>query len=70
MTSLGPAAVHVFRTRSGETIRVPWSRARRTMDKRAPGLDPEVVWEITQDSGLILRLWPEDVLSWQAEEVS
>lgn len=68
-SSLRPPYRHVFVMRSGETIICEPREAVRTLDKRHPDAQPEVCWEITQASGLVLRAWPEDIASWSTEEV-
>ena len=60
---------HVFTLSDGSVIVVPHHRAVRTLDVRDRHRLPETVWEITLASGLVRRLWPEDVRDWTMEEV-
>jgi hypothetical protein len=59
---------HVFKLWNGEVIIVPQRDARRTIDKRGEHAPAETVWEVTTDKG-VRRLWPEEIQSWDAEEV-
>lgn len=59
---------HVFRLADGETLILPQRAARRTVDRRGDGAPVETVWEVQTESGLIRRLWPEDIVSWDVED--
>lgn len=66
-----PARRHVFRLADGETLIVPHADARRTLDKRGGAYTrPQVCWEVTLATGVVRRLWPEDVVSWDVEELA
>ncbi len=60
---------HRFVLADGDVIVVPHHRARRTLDVRDRREIPETVWEIELDSGLVRRLWPEQIKTWEVEEV-
>ncbi len=71
MASLQPTFRHVFRLSDGEVLRCAPRDARRTVAKREermPDHMAEVVWEVTLESGIVRRLWPEDVVEWTQEE--
>ncbi len=60
---------HRFVLNDGDVIVVPHHRARRTLDVRDRRQQVETVWEVETDSGLVRRLWPSDLKSWEQEEV-
>ena len=68
-TPLTPAYRHVFILTDGETIIVPDYAARRVIDRRSDRAPVQTVWEVTMPSGLLRRLWPEDIASWDNEPV-
>ncbi len=71
MGSFAAPFIHVFRLADGEVLRCSPREARRTVAKREermPDAMAEVVWEVTLESGLVRRLWPEDVVEWTQEE--
>lgn len=58
---------HRFVLQDGEVLTVPYQRAVRTLDVRDNRRVPETVWECSLDSGLIRRLWPEEIRTWEVE---
>lgn len=66
-SQLSPDFRHVFRLRDGEVILVAHRDARRTIDRRSDRAPIETVWEVTMPSGLVRRLWPEEIASWDQE---
>lgn len=58
----------MFRLRDGETIICAYRDAVRTLDKRSSSAPAETVWEITTDTGLIRRVWPNELIDWTVEE--
>lgn len=60
---------HRFVLHSGEVLEVPGPLARRVIDKRSDRAPAETVWEITLPSGLIRRLWPDEIRDWDIEDV-
>jgi hypothetical protein len=60
---------HRFVLTDGSVIVVPHRQAQRVLDVRDNRRVPETVWEVQLDNGLVRRLWPSDVRSWDQEEV-
>ncbi len=60
---------HRFVLADGDILVVPHHRARRTLDVRDRREIPEVCWEIELDSGIVRRVWPNELRSWNVEEV-
>lgn len=60
---------HRFILTDGDVLVVPHHRARRTLDVRDRRGVPETVWEIQLDSGLVRRVWPNELRTWEVEEV-
>lgn len=60
---------HVFTLHDGETISVPQRQAVRMLDVRDRRGQAEVVWEIILDSGLVRRVWANELRDWRMEEV-
>lgn len=60
---------HKFVLVDGDVIVVPHRRARRTLDVRDRREIPEVCWEIQLDSGIVRRIWPNELKAWEVEEV-
>lgn len=58
---------HVFVLNNGETIIVPQRDAVRVLDRRGEWEQPQVCWEITLPSGVVRKVWPEELSSWEAE---
>ena len=59
------ARFHRFVLSDGEVLVLPLHRAQRTLDVRDNRRIPETVWECELDSGLVRRLWPEQVKTWE-----
>lgn len=57
----------MFRLRGGEVLHVPFRDAQRVIDRRGDWESPQVVWEVFT-KGVLRRLWPEDVFSWEEDE--
>ena len=60
---------HTFVLVDGDVIVVPHHRARRTLDVRDRRDVVETVWEITLDSGIVRRVWPNEIKTWEVEEI-
>ena len=58
---------HRFVLHDGEVIVVPHRQARRVVDRRADRAQPETLWEVTLDSGLVRRIWMSEIRSWTQE---
>lgn len=65
-----PPYRHVFRLADGETLVCAPREARRTLDRRGDGAPTETVWEVMLPSGIVRRLWPEEIRSWAQKEVA
>lgn len=61
-----PKYRYVFKLRDGTIHNLEPRDAKRVLDKRAPGLQPEVCWE-ARINGIVRQLWPEDILMWEQE---
>lgn len=70
MSSLQPAFRHVFVLSGGETILCAPNEARRVIDKRHERSEPEPLWEIQMPSGLVRRIWMDEVADWRMEAVT
>lgn len=65
-----PKYRHVFRLTSGETLTLDPRDVKATINKRPFGnQQPVRVWEIRSAGGVIRQLWPEDIISWDQEEI-
>lgn len=62
-----PPFRYIFRLSDGRTLICDPSEAKRVMDKRGSGEEPQVVWEISGTEPE--RLWPGDIRSWTQEEL-
>lgn len=67
--SARPDFRHRFVLHDGEVIQVPHRRAQRVIDRRGPRAEPETLWEVELDSGLVRRLWPNEIRTWTMEEI-
>lgn len=61
-----PRYRYIFKLRDGTTHHLNPRDAKRYIDKRAPGLPPEVCWEV-RINGMIRVLWSEDIAEWHQE---
>lgn len=61
--------VHRFVLNDGEVLVLPLHRAQRTLDVRDNRRIPEVCWELELDSGLVRRVWPNELKSWEVGQV-
>lgn len=57
---------YIFKLTNGETLLVGPHDARRVMDRRGEWENPQVVWEICQES-IWVRYWPEEIVEWRQE---
>lgn len=69
MSSLDPGYRHRFVLADGSVLTCAPKDARRTIDKRHPQAQPETVWEVTLPSGIVRRLWPDEIRDWTQEDV-
>ena len=69
MSALTPGFKHVFLLADGEVLEAFPPHARRVVDVRSTGSRPETVWEITLPSGLIRRVWLDEITSWKQVDV-
>lgn len=60
---------YVFVLSDGETIMCDHRDARRTIDIRSEGGDPEVCWLITLSHGGFRRVWVDEIVEWHQEDV-
>lgn len=70
MGSLEPGYRYVFRLRDGETLTCDPRLAKRVIDRRHERSEPEPLWEIALPSGLIRRVWMDEIAEWTSEEVA
>jgi len=63
-----PKYRHVFKLYSGEVLILDPHDVKATIDKHPMG-NPCRVWEIRSEGGIIRKLWPEEIQSWDQEEV-
>lgn len=70
MADLQPLYRHVFRLTNGKTLICAPRDAIRTVDRRSDQAPAETVWEVTSPAGIVHRLWPEDIVSWNVEDVA
>ena len=63
-----PVLTHIFQLHNGETIECPHPDAHRVVDKRTDQAPPETVWEIRTPTGIIRRVWPNELRHWQLVE--
>lgn len=60
---------HLFRFADGSSITCAPMEAHRTLDRRHPLSPVEVVWEIRNGKGAWVRYWPDQIVSWELEEI-
>jgi hypothetical protein len=70
VSNLTPSYRHVFVLTDGATLFLAPHEAIRVSDRRSERSDPVVVWEVMLPSGIVRRLWPEDIVSWTQEEAT
>lgn len=64
-----PVFRHVFKLADGETLLVPQRDAQRVIDRRSDQAPPETCWDVKLPSGIVRRLWPDQIAGWEIEEI-